>query len=88
MNSGQNLIENIKESPITATIAGIFSLLIVFGFYLLQNTSMAQNIRDKLHEYKQKMILSLVVKNGEIRNTNSWSFSNMALYLLESFDMV
>ena len=88
MNSGQNLIENIKESPITATIAGIFSLLIVFGFYLLQNTSMAQNIRDKLHEYKQKMILSLVVKNGEISNTNSWSFSNMALYLLESFDMV
>jgi len=88
MNSGQNLIENIKESPITATIAGIFSLLIVFGFYLLQNTSIAQNIRDKLHEYKQKMILSLVVKNGEIHNTNSWSFSNMALYLLESFDMV
>lgn len=88
MNSGQNLIENIKESPISATIAGILSLSIVFGFYLLQNTSMAQNIRDKLHEYKQKMILSLVVKNGEIRNTNSWSFSNVTLYLLESFDML
>jgi hypothetical protein len=88
MNSDKNIIENIQESPITAIVAGILSLSIVFGWYLLQNTSMAQNVRDKMHDYKQKMILSMVVKNGEIQNTNSWSFSNVALYLLESFDMV
>jgi len=88
MNSGENLVENIKESPITAIIAGILTLLMFFGLYILKNAPIAQNIRDKLHEYKQKMILSLVVKNGEIQNTNSWSFSNMTLYLLESFDMV
>jgi len=88
MSSDKNIIENIQESPITAIVAGILSLSIVFGWYLLQNTSMAQNVRDKMHDYKQKMILSMVVKNGEIQNTNSWSFSNVALYLLESFDMV
>ena len=88
MTSGENLVENIKESPITAIIAGILTLLMFFGLYILKNAPITQNIRDKLHEYKQKMILSLVVKNGEIQNTNSWSFSNMALYLLESFDVV
>jgi hypothetical protein len=88
MTSGQNLIENIKESPIAAIIAGILSVLIVFGLYLLKNAPIAQNFRDKMHEFKQKMILSLVVKNGEISNTNSWSLSNIMLYFLESFDMV
>ena len=86
--SGENLIENIKESPIAATISGLLSLFIVFGFYLFKNTTIAQNIRNKIDDYKQRMILSLVVKNGEIQNTNSWSFSNMALYLLKVFDML
>jgi len=88
MTSSHNIIEIVKESPITAIIAGVMSMLIVFGFYFLKYAPIMQNFRDKIDDYKQKMILSLVVKNGEIQNTNSWSFSNMALYLLESFDMV
>ena len=88
MNPDNNIIENIIESPITATIAGIFTLLFLLGFYFLKHAPIMQNFRDKMHDYKQKMILSLIVKNGEIHNTNSWSFSNMILYLLESFDMV
>jgi len=82
------MMENIQESPTAVIVTSILSLLIVFGLYVLKKSPITQNIRDKLYEYKQKIILSLVVKNGEIRNTNSWSFSNMALYLLESFDML
>lgn len=88
MESGQNYLETIKESPIAAIIAVIMTLLILFGLYILKNAPITQNFRDKMHEFKQKMILSLVVKNGEIQSTNSWSFSNVVLYLLESFDMV
>jgi hypothetical protein len=88
MSSSQNIIENIQESPITAIVAGILSLSIVFGMYLLKHATFMQGVRDNIDDYNQKMILSLVVKNGEIQNTNSWSFSNVALYLLESFDMV
>jgi hypothetical protein len=88
MTPGKTMMENIQESPTAVIVASILSLLIVFGLYVLKNAPITQNIRDKLYEYKQKIILSLVVKNGEIRNTNSWSFSNMALYLLESFDML
>jgi hypothetical protein len=88
MIPGKTMMENIQESPTAVIVTSILSLLIVFGLYVLKKSPITQNIRDKLYEYKQKIILSLVVKNGEIRNTNSWSFSNMALYLLESFDML
>lgn len=88
MTSDKTMMENIQESPTAVIVASILSLLIVFGLYVLKNAPITQNFRDNINECKQKMILSLVVKNGEIQNTNSWSFSNVALYLLESFDML
>jgi phosphotransferase system glucose/maltose/N-acetylglucosamine-specific IIC component len=82
------MMENIEESPTAVIVASILSLLIVFGLHILKNAPITQNFRENINEYKQKMILSLVVKNGEIQNTNSWSFSKAGLYLLESFDML
>ena len=88
MTSDKTIMENIQESPTAVIVASILSLFIVFGLYVLKNAPITQNFRDNINEYKQKMILSLVVKNGEISNTNSWSFSKAGLYLLESFDML
>jgi hypothetical protein len=88
MSSYKNLIDNITESPVESAILIIALLIVLAGYYFVKNAPMMQNFRDKMDDYKQKMILSLIVKNNEIHNTNSWSFSNVALYLLESYDMV
>ena len=85
-------IENIKNS-ITKypfeTISIIIIVLVFFiGFSFMENTLFMQNIQQKMDDFKQRMIVSLIIKNGEIQNTNSWSFSNIALYWLDFFDMV
>jgi hypothetical protein len=88
MSSYQNIIDNITESPVESAIMVIALVIGLVGYYFVKNAPMMQNVRDKLDDYKHKMILSLIVKNNEMHNTNSWSFSNVILYLLESYDMV
>jgi hypothetical protein len=88
MSSYKNIIDNITESPVESAIMVIALVIGVIVYYFVKNAPMMQNFRDKMDDYKHKMIMSLIVKNNEIQNTNSWSFSNVALYLLESYDMV
>lgn len=88
MSYYKNIVDNITESPTESVMMVIMLLIVLAGYYFVKKAPMMQNIRDKIDDYKHKMILSLIVKNNEIHNTNSWSFSNVALYLLESYDMV
>jgi hypothetical protein len=85
-------IENIKNSitkyPFQTISLIIIALVFLVGFSFMENSVFMQNMQQKIDDFKQRMVVSLIVKNGEIQNTNSWSFSNMTLYLLEFFDMV
>jgi hypothetical protein len=86
--SNQNIIEYFEKSPIQTSIFMIVILLVLAILNFIEDIPMMQNINEKLFEYKQKLLVSLVVKDNEIQNTNSWSFKNMVLYLLNSYDMV
>jgi hypothetical protein len=88
MSSYKNIIDNITESPVESAIMVIALVIGVMVYYFVKNAPMMQNFRDKIDDYRHKMIMSLIVKNNEIHNTNSWTFSNVVLYLLESYDMV
>jgi hypothetical protein len=88
MSLYENIIVDITESPAESAIMVIALVIGLVGYYFVKNAPIMQNFRDKIDDYKHKMILSLIVKNGEIHNTNSWTFSNVVLYLLESYDMV
>ena len=88
MSSYKNIIDNITESPVESAVMVIALLVGLVGYYFVKNAPMMQNFRDKMDDYKHKMIMSLIVKNNEMHNTNSWTFSNVVLYLLESYDMV
>ena len=88
-NTPIEIIKNrMKESPIETIILTIILIMFLIFYYFLEDTPIMQNIQKRIDNFKQRMIVSLIVKNGEIQNTNSLSFSNMALYLLEFFGMV
>jgi hypothetical protein len=85
-------IEDMKNSivkyPFETAMMTIIVVVFFIGFYFMEYIPFIKNLQKKMDEIKQKMIVSLIVRNGEIQNTNSWSFSNIALYWLDFFDMV
>lgn len=86
--SNQKIIEYFEESPVQAFIFMLFILACLAILYFIENIPFMKTINEKLYEQKQKLMVSLVVKDNEIQNTNSWSLNNMFLYLLSSYDMV
>jgi hypothetical protein len=84
----ENIKNNIKEYPFETISMTIIVVLFLIGYYFMEHIPFVKNIQKKMDDFKQRMMISLIIKNGEIQNTNSLSFSNIALYLLEFFDMV
>jgi hypothetical protein len=86
--SNQNITEFFEQSPIQASIFVIIILLFLAILYFIEDMPFMQDIGENLFEYRQKLMVSLVVKDNEIQNTNSWSLRNIAIYILNSYDMV
>lgn len=84
----EKIKNSIAEYPFETATITIIAVIFLIGYYFMEYIPFMQNIQKKMDDFKQRTIVSMIVKNGEIQNTNSWSFSNVALYWLDFFDMV
>jgi hypothetical protein len=90
--SEKEIEDFLEKSPIYKYI--FLAIVLLFGIFVYYAEDIPiiidwkEKLQEKVDEYRERAIVSMVVKDNEIQNNSSSSFRNIALYLLESYDVL